>query len=265
MIKFLFIGDIVGRPGREIVISSIPALRADLGLDFVIANGENAAAGSGITGLIAKTLLGAGVDAITLGDHVWDQKGWESEIGGFDRVCRPANLPATSPGRDHVILTNPDGFRLAVFTQLGRNFIGMKGECPFLGADTLLAKTVDAGLADAAFVEIHAEATSEKQAMGWYLDGRAAAVLGTHTHVPTADASVLPKGTAFMCDVGMTGPYASVLGRQVAPVLGRFLDGMPRRFEIAEGDVRLSAALVEYDPATKRSIRCELMTLRKDG
>jgi 2',3'-cyclic-nucleotide 2'-phosphodiesterase len=265
VVKFLFIGDIVGRPGRDIVVAQAANLRERHRLDFIIANGENAAAGSGITGLIARTLLGAGVDAITLGDHVWDQKGWETEIGGLDRVCRPANLPSACPGRDHVILTNPDGFRLAVFTQLGRNFIGMKGECPFLGSDAMLARTVGAGRADAALVEIHAEATSEKQAMGWHLDGRAAAVLGTHTHVPTADAAVLPQGTAFMCDVGMTGPYASVLGREIAPVLGRFIDGMPRRFEIAEGDVRLSAALVDYDPIAKRSVRCELITVRKDG
>ena len=262
MVKFLFIGDIVGRPGREIVAARVPALRTELGLDFVIANGENAAAGSGITGALARTLLEAGVDAITLGDHVWDQRGWEGEIASLDRVCRPANLPAACPGRDHLVLEK-NGFRLALFTVLGRSFLGMKSECPFLCADALLRKTVGAGAADAALVEVHAEATSEKQGLGWYLDGRAAAVLGTHTHVPTADAGVLPGGTAFMCDVGMTGPYASVLGREVPPVLGRFLDGMPRKFGVAEGDVRLSAALVEYDPATKRATKCELRVVRK--
>jgi len=252
----------VGRPGRDIIVERIPALRAELGLDFVIANAENAAAGAGITGSLAKSLLDGGVDAITLGDHVWDQRGWETEIASFDRVCRPANLPASCPGRDHLILEK-DGFRLAVFTVIGRNFIGMKGECPFLCSDALLQRTVGAGKADAVFAEIHAEATSEKIGLGWYLDGRAAAVLGTHTHVPTADACVLPGGTAFLCDVGMTGPYASVLGREVQPVLGRFLDGMPRRFTVAEGDVRLSGGLVEYDPATKRAIRCELLVVRK--
>jgi len=262
VVKFLFIGDIVGRPGREIVAARVPALRNELGVDFVIANGENAAAGSGITGALAKSLLEAGVDAITLGDHVWDQRGWEGEIASLDRVCRPANLPAACPGRDHLVLEK-NGFRLAVFTVLGRSFLGMKSECPFLCADALLRKTVGAGAADAAFVEVHAEATSEKQGLGWYLDGRVAAVLGTHTHVPTADAGVLPGGTAFMCDVGMTGPYASVLGREVPPVLGRFLDGMPRKFGVAEGDVRLSAALVEYDPATKRAVKCELLVVRK--
>ncbi len=261
MLKILFIGDIVGRPGRTIVADRVAALRDEQRIDFVIANAENAAAGAGITGSIARQLLGAGVDALTLGDHVWDQRGWEGEIGQFERVCRPANLPAACPGRDHLVLEK-DGFRLAVFTLLGRNFVGMKGECPFLGADALLARTVGSGAADAALVEIHAEATSEKQALGWYLDGRAVAVLGTHTHVPTADACVLPQGTAFMCDVGMTGPYASVLGREVKPVIGRFVDGMPRKFDVAEGDVRLSCAVVTYDPEARRSAGCELLVVR---
>ncbi len=260
MLKILFIGDIVGRPGRDIVCERVPQLRAELGLDVVIANAENAAAGAGITSTIAKSLLNAGVDVITLGDHVWDQRGWEMEIGGFERVCRPANLPAGCPGRDHVVI-EAKGVRLAVFTMLGRTFMNLKGECPFLAADALLAKL--AGAADAFFVEIHAEATSEKQALGWHLDGRAVAVVGTHTHVPTADAAVLPRGTAFLCDAGMTGPYAGVLGREVAPVLARFLDGMPRKFDVAEGDVRLSGVVVEYDPVAKRAIRCELLTVRK--
>ncbi|WP_277508258.1 TIGR00282 family metallophosphoesterase [Ereboglobus sp. PH5-5] len=259
MLKLLFIGDIVGKPGRAIVIEKLASLRAERAIDFVVANAENSAAGSGITGAIAKTLLASGVDAITLGDHVWDQKGWEHDIGALDRVCRPANLPAACPGREYVIL-EAGGFRLGVTTMLGRQFVGMKAECPFLGAERVLRELEDK--TDGVFVEIHAEATSEKQAMGWHLDGRAVAVLGTHTHVPTADASVLPGGTAFMCDVGMTGPYASVLGREVKPVLGRFLDGMPRRFEVAEGDVRMSAALVTFDPATKRAVSCELITVK---
>ncbi len=262
MLKLLFIGDVVGRPGRDVIASRLPQLRNQLGVDFVIANGENAAAGAGITGVIAKTLLGCGVDAITLGDHVWDQKGWENEINSFERVSRPANLPAACPGRDHVIV-QAKGFRLAVFTVLGRQYLGMKAECPFKASDRMLASLKDK--ADGALVEIHAEATSEKQAMGWHLDGRALAVLGTHTHVPTADASVLPGGTAFMCDVGMTGPYASVLGREVKPVIAKFLDGMPRRFEVAETDVRLSAALVTFDPEQKRATACELITVRSNA
>ena len=243
--KLLFIGDIVGKPGREIVGALVAKLRAERGIDFVIANGENAAAGSGITGAITQALLEGGVDALTLGDHVWDQKGFETEIVALDRVCRPANLPAASPGRDHLIVER-NGFRLLVFTVLGRTFMGLKAECPFLCADALMKKL--AGQYDGALVEIHAEATSEKQALGWHLAGRTTAVLGTHTHVATADAAVLRGSTAFMCDVGMTGPHESVLGREIAPVLGRFLDGLPRRFEIATGDNRLSAALVEFTP-----------------
>ena len=262
MLKLLFIGDIVGRPGREIVMERLSRLRNELAIDFVIANAENAAAGSGITSSIAKELLASGLDAITLGDHVWDQKGWESEIDSFEKVCRPANLPSVCPGRDHVII-EAKGFRLAVLTVLGRQYLSLKSDCPFLCADQLLGQ-LD-GRADGAMVEIHAEATSEKQALGWHLDGRALAVLGTHTHVPTADASILPRGTAFMCDVGMTGPYASIIGREVKPVIGRFLDGMPRRFEIAEKEVRLSGALVEFDPETRRATKCELLTIRRNN
>ncbi len=260
MLKLLFIGDIVGRPGRAIVEERIPRIRRELELDFVVANGENAAAGAGITGLIARSLLESGVDAITLGDHVWDQRGWENEIAGLDHVCRPANLPAACPGWDHVVV-GARGFKLAVFTVLGRHYMNMKADCPFLCADRMIERLK--GQADAILVEIHAEATSEKQALGWHLDGRVTAVLGTHTHVPTADARVLPKGTAFICDVGMTGPYASVLGREVAPVVARFMDGMPRRFEVATDDVRLSAALVEIDPSMARAAKIELLTFRR--
>lgn len=241
--KLLFIGDIVGKPGREIVSATVPKLRAERGIDFVIANAENAAAGAGITATIAETLLESGIDAITLGDHVWDQKGFEADIIGLEQVCRPANLPAGNPGRDHLIVEK-DGFRLLVFTVLGRSFMGLKAECPFLCADALLKKL--GGQYDGALVEIHAEATSEKQALGWHLAGRATAVLGTHTHVATADAAVLRGHTAFQCDVGMTGPHESVLGREIAPVVGRFLDGLPRRFEVAAGGNRLSATLVEF-------------------
>jgi len=258
MLKLLFIGDIVGRPGRDIVNAQLAALRQRHALDFVVANAENSAAGAGITGKIAQSLLGAGVDAITLGDHVWDQREWASEIGQLDRVCRPANLPASCPGWDHLVI-EARGFRLGLFTVLGRHFVGMKAECPFLCADRMIEKL--RGQVDAILVEVHAEATSEKQALGWYLDGRVTAVLGTHTHVPTADARVLPKGTAFMCDVGMTGPYASVLGREIEPVVGKFLDGMPRRFGVATDDVRLSAALVEISARSTHAQKIELLTV----
>lgn len=260
MLRLLFVGDIVGRPGREMLMERLPRLRTELKIDAVIANGENAAAGAGINAGIAKGLLQSGVDAITLGDHVWDQRGWEMDIDDFPKVCRPANLPGACPGADHVIV-DVKGFRLAVFTMLGRTFMNMKAECPFIGADSLLRRL--AGTADGFFVEAHMEATSEKIALGWHLDGRAVAVLGTHTHVPTADACVLPGGTGFMCDVGMTGPYASVLGREVKPVVEKFLDGMPRKFEVAEGDVRISGALVDYDEVEKRTLKVELLHLRR--
>jgi metallophosphoesterase (TIGR00282 family) len=262
MISVLFVGDIVGRPGREIVSSSIRTLRERHGADFVVANAENAAAGAGITGKIARDLVAAGVDAITLGDHVWDQKSFDAEIGALKQVCRPANLPAECPGRDRLVLER-EGKRLGVFTVLGRNFMGMKAECPFVASRRITAELEDK--CDAILVEVHMEATSEKIAMGWFLDGRVAAVLGTHTHVPTADACVLPKGTAYLTDAGMSGPYKSVLGREIEPVVSRFLDGMPRRFEVATGDVRLSAALVRYDENVKRAISCELLTERMES
>ncbi len=244
--KLLFIGDIVGRPGRDIVCAEVPRLQAERNIDFIIANAENTAAGAGVTGAICQTLLKTGVDAITLGDHVWDQRGFDHEILDLDCVCRPANLPVACPGRDHLVVEK-NGCRLAIFTVLGRSFVGMKAECPFLAADALLKKLN--GVANAFFVEAHAEATSEKQALGWFLDGRATAVLGTHTHVTTADCSLLHRKTAFQCDVGMTGSHASVLGREIEPAIARFLDSMPRRCEVATGDVRLSATLVEFDAA----------------
>lgn len=259
MLKLLFIGDIVGRPGRDIVVNRVPRLRKEHAIDFVIANAENAAAGAGITGSIAKSILEGGVDAITLGDHVWDQRGWENEIAELEHVCRPANLPAACPGWDHLII-QARGFRVGVFTVLGRTYMNLKAECPFLAADRMVERL--RAQTDAIIVEMHAEATSEKQALGWHLDGRVTAVLGTHTHVPTADACVLPKGTAFMCDVGMTGPYASVLGRETKPVVAKFLDGMPRRFEVATEDVRLSGALIEISASTARANKVELLTVR---
>ncbi len=245
MIKVLFLGDIVGRPGREFVCERIQALKSDLSIHAVIANGENAAGGSGITGAIAEELFAAGVDAITLGDHVWDQKGFEKEIDQFDRLCRPANLPDQNPGRSAVILP-VKGMKLGIFSVLGRNYINLKAAaCPFISADALIRKLQ--ADCDAIIVEAHMEATSEKIALGWYLDGRVAAVLGTHTHVPTADGRVLPKGTAYISDLGMSGPYHSVLGRSIEPVIDTFLDGMKRRFPVADADVRLSGCLIGID------------------
>ena len=247
MPKVLFLGDIVGRPGRNFVVEQLASLRARTAADIVIANAENSAGGAGITKKIALSLFEAGVDAITLGDHVWDQKNFENEIVELEQVCRPANLPENNPGRTHVIVEK-EGFKLGVFTVLGRNYLALKSSCPFQMADQKLTE-LEADC-DAVFVEAHMEATSEKIALGWHLDGRAAAVIGTHTHVPTADGRVLPHGTAYLSDAGMCGPYASVLGREVAPVIAAFLDGMKRRFPIAEDDVRLSGCLIDIDAQT---------------
>ncbi len=247
MKKLLFLGDVVGAPGRDAIKALVPGVRAELGLDFVVVNAENAAAGSGLTKALALELLGGGADALTLGDHVWDQKQFERELPALERVCRPANLPAAQPGRDRLIVADASGFRLLVFTVLGRNFMGPKADCPFLTADRVLGE--EAGKFDAALVEIHAEATSEKVAMGWHLAGRASVVVGTHTHVPTADVALLSGGTAYQTDAGMCGPYDGVIGRDKAAVLGRFLDGMPRPFPVATGDVRLSGLLVTLDDA----------------
>jgi len=263
MPRIVFLGDIVGKPGRSFVAARLPSLREELAADLVVANGENAAGGSGITGAIAGELQQAGVDAITLGDHVWDQRGWEVEIQELDYVCRPANLPPQCPGRTHLVVTTPGGFRLGVFTVLGRTFMNMKSDCPFAAADKLLREL--AGQCDAVLAEVHAETTSEKQAFGWYFDGRASLIVGTHTHVPTADGRILPRGSAFQCDVGMCGPYESCLGRQIAPVLGRFLDGMPRRFLVAEGDVRLCGCIVDLDPADGHATRYERLEVHADA
>ena len=261
MPRILFIGDIVGRPGRKIIAERLPQLRQETKADVVIANAENVAAGSGITASLARSLFASGIQAITLGDHVWDQRGWDSNIGDFPMLCRPANLPASNPGRDHVIV-DVNGFRLGIFTLLGRHFIKLKAECPFLAANAMIEKLRP--LTDGILVEMHAETTSEKIAMGWHLDGRAIAVLGSHTHVPTADAEVLPGGTAFICDVGMTGPYRSVLGRKIEAVLGRFVDGLPRRFEVADEDVRISSVLVDYDAEARRARSIDLTIFRDD-
>ncbi|MDP4879610.1 MAG: TIGR00282 family metallophosphoesterase [Opitutales bacterium] len=262
MPKILFLGDIVGRPGRAFVKERLASLCEETGADFVIANAENSAGGAGITKKIAEELTAAGVDEITLGDHVWDQKNFENEIDELDTVCRPANLPKQNPGRTHVVIEK-GGFRVGVFTVLGRNYLTLKSSCPFQMADAKLAELADQ--CDAVFVESHMEATSEKIALGWHLDGRAAAVVGTHTHVPTADGRVLPNGTAYLSDAGMCGPYEGVLGRDSSQVIASFLDGMKRRFPVAEGDVRICGCLIDVDPATGLALSFERIEVAKDA
>lgn len=260
MPKILFLGDIVGRPGRTFVIERLPSLREELGASIVIANGENAAGGAGLTAKLAGELLAGGIDAITLGDHIWDQKNFENEIGELERVCRPANLPENNPGRRHLVIEK-EGFRLGILTVLGRTFLATKTSCPFLAADQEL--TDNAGQCDAVFVEAHMEATAEKIALGWYLDGRACAVIGTHTHVATADGRILPGGTAYLSDAGMCGPHDSVLGRDKHEVIKTFLDGMKRRFPVAESDVWINGCLVEVAPESGRAINFERICVAK--
>ena len=260
MSNILFLGDIVGRPGRNFVIERLADLRVELDVDLVVVNAENAAGGAGITKKIATDLHAAGADAITLGDHVWDQKNFENEIEQLECVCRPANLPEQNPGRSHLIIEK-DGFRLGIFTVLGRNYLALKSSCPFAMADAKIKELES--LCDAVLVEAHMEATSEKVALGWHLDGRAAVVVGTHTHVPTADGRVLPGGTAYLSDAGMCGPYSSVLGRDVGPVVATFLDGRKRRFPVAEDDVRIAGCLIEIDPNTGLSNKFQRIELVK--
>ena len=259
MIKILVLGDIVGRPGRNLVVDRLPEIKAQHGIDLVVANGENAAAGAGITGKIVNQLAEAGINGLTLGDHTWDQKIFLGEIDGLETICRPANFAPGVPGRDRLIL-DLGMKKVGVFTVLGRNFMSPKVDCPFITADRLISELTPE--VDLILVEIHAEATSEKIAMGWYLDGRVGLVFGTHTHVPTANAEILPKGTGYITDLGMSGPYKSVLGRDKESVIQRFLDGIPRRFPVAEEDTRLSGIVLGWDETVGRSVSIEHMFWR---
>ena len=263
--RILFIGDIFGRPGRNIVRDRLPGLVADRKIDLVIANGENAAAGFGITPPIVEELLGYGIEVITTGNHVWDKREiiefFERADGNPNgmarRLLRPANYPAGTPGFGFFEGRSRSGADFAVLNLQGRVFMANNDD-PFRVADCLLANIKPKLI----LVDLHAEATSEKIAMGWYLDGRVTAVLGTHTHVPTADERVLPKGTAYMTDVGMTGPYDSVIGVEKELILQRFLTSLPVRFEPAKEDPRFSAALIECDANTGRASAIERIFLK---
>jgi metallophosphoesterase (TIGR00282 family) len=249
--RVLFIGDIVGSPGRRIVLERLRDLVANEKLDLVVANGENAASGFGITPRLVEELLGAGIEVLTGGNHIWDRKELLDFIAQEPRVLRPANFSAGNPGRGVYCGTARNGVPYAVLNLQGRVFMAAN-DCPFRAADRELA-ALPAGV-KIILVDIHAEATSEKQAMGWYLDGRVSAVIGTHTHVATADARVLPRGTGYITDAGMTGPHDSVIGMDKKAVLQRFLDGLPARFEVAENDVRMSTVLLDLDPATGHTL-----------
>jgi 2',3'-cyclic-nucleotide 2'-phosphodiesterase len=248
--RVLFIGDIVGSPGRQIVHDRLADIVAQKQIDLVLANGENSAAGFGITPRIADELLGAGIEVLTGGNHSWDRREILEYIPHQPRLLRPANFPEGNPGSGVFIGAAKNGVKYAVVNLQGRVFLPAI-EDPFRMADRLLA-----GLpAEAAFVlvDMHAEVTSEKIAMGWYLDGRVTAVVGTHTHVATADERVLPQGTAYITDVGMTGPHAGVIGMDREGMTKRFLEGMPTRFEVASGDVQMNTVLIETDEAGPRN------------
>ncbi len=246
-VRILFIGDIVGKPGRELVRRGLPTLVEQHSADLVIANAENAAAGFGITREIGDQLLGWGVDVMTSGNHIWDKKEAIDYIGAEPRLLRPANYPAGVPGNGSYLARTADGRSAGVVNVMGRVFM-LAIDDPF----EVVLKQIDAlkTRARVIFVDFHAEATSEKIAMGWHLDGRVTAVVGTHTHVQTADERILPKGTAYLTDVGMTGPHESIIGVEVEPALGRFRNGMPARFETASGNPRLNAVVIEADDVT---------------
>lgn len=248
--RVLLIGDIVGKPGRQIVVRAMPGLRIEEQLDFVIANAENAAGGSGLTPEIYRELIAGGVDCVTLGDHVYRRREIFSVLETESRIVKPANYPEPAPGRDHTIVPTAQGVRVAVINLLGRVFMPPV-DCPFAAVERVLGRLP--AEVKLVFVDLHAEATSDKQALGRYLDGRVTAVLGTHTHVPTADECILPGGTAYQSDVGMTGPHESILGRRIDRVLETMRTFRPTHFEVATGDVRINGAIVDADPQTGRA------------
>jgi 2',3'-cyclic-nucleotide 2'-phosphodiesterase len=259
--RILFVGDVVGRSGRTVVAERLPALVRDWQLDCVVINGENAAGGFGITETIYGEFVEAGADAVTLGNHAWDQKEALVFIERAPRLIRPLNYPVGTPGRGAALIETRTGARVLVVNAMGRIFMDPLDD-PFAAVDRELAACALGSGADAILVDMHAETTSEKQAMGYFCDGRASAVVGTHTHVPTADVRILPSGTAFMTDVGMTGDYDSVIGMTKDEPLQRFLRRVPSsRFEPAAGPATLCGIAVETDPATGLAIRAAAVRL----
>lgn len=252
--KILFLGDIVGEPGRKIVRKAVPMLRRRLNLDLVVANAENVAGGSGMTPKTFAQLRRAGVDACTMGDHVYKRREIYSLFEKGEPVCKPANYPAEAPGPDHLIVPAASGAPVAVVSVLGRVFT-KPVDCPLRALDRVLAGLE--GRAKVILVDVHAEATGEKQVVFRYVLGRVSAVLGTHTHVPTADAMIAPPGTAYITDVGMTGPYESIIGRQIDKVVRAAKTFEPTPFDVASGDPRISGAVVDVDETTGRATAIE--------
>jgi len=259
--RILFVGDIVGSPGRQIVHDRLADVISQQKIDLCIANGENSASGFGITPRLAEEIFAAGAEVISGGNHVWDRKEILDFLPHEPRLLRPANFPDGAPGSGLYVGKAKNGVGYAVLNLQGRTFMTPL-DCPFRAAERELAR-VPADV-KVILVDMHAEATSEKQAMGWYLDGKVSAVVGTHTHVPTADERVLPGGTAYITDVGMTGPHNSVIGMDKAGIMQRFLNGMPARFAVAEGDNQMNSVLVDVDESTGHARSIERLRLRLD-
>jgi 2',3'-cyclic-nucleotide 2'-phosphodiesterase len=260
-LKILFIGDIVGSPGRKIVHERLRDILEQRSIDLCIANGENAASGFGITPRLAEDIFSSGVEVITGGNHIWDRKEILEYFPHQPRLLRPANFPNGSPGKGLLVAQVKNGAGYAVLNLQGRTFMTPIDD-PFRTASEQLSALPPE--VKVILVDMHAEATSEKQAMGWYLDGKVTAVVGTHTHVATADNRVLPNGTAYITDVGMTGPHDSVIGMDKLGIVQRFLDSMPARFSVAEGDVQMNAVLIYADEATGRAGSIERLNFRLD-
>ena len=268
--NLLFLGDVMGRTGRTAIVERLPRLRKDWHLDFVVVNGENASNGAGMTGAHAKLLLDAGVDCLTLGDHAFDQKDMLQFIQSEPRVLRPLNYAKAAPGKGARIFDVPGGRRVIVAQVLGQVFMKRVFDDPFSAVDKVLRAHPLGGLVNASLIDMHCEATSEKMGMGHYCDGRASVVAGSHTHVPTADAMILPGGTAYITDAGMCGDYNSVIGMDKAEPLRRFVTGMARvRFSPADGEATLSGLYVETNDRTGKASRVELVrdggVLRQSG
>jgi metallophosphoesterase (TIGR00282 family) len=261
MIRILFIGDIVGRPGRDLVRHGLQAIVEHHQIDLVIANAENSAAGFGITREIGDQLLDYGVDVMTSGNHIWDKKEALDYIGTEPRLIRPANYPAGAPGNGSYLARTRDGRSVGVVNVMGRVFM-LNIDDPF----AVVLREIEAmkQRTRVVFVDFHAEATSEKIAMGWHLDGKATAVVGTHTHVQTADERILPRGTAYLTDVGMTGPHDSIIGVEIGAALSKFLTALPARFETATGNPRLNAVIIEADEQTGLAMDIERLSLSAD-
>ncbi len=255
-LRLLLLGDVFGRPGRRILKKKLPDLRRERGIDLVVANGENAAGHAGITPEVAEEIFSSGVDVITLGDHAWDRREIIPVIEQMGRLIRPANYPPGCPGSGWTVI-RVEGARVAVISLLGRVFFSLHPDCPFRTADRLLEEL--AREADLFVFDFHAEATSEKVALGWYLAGRAQVVAGTHTHVQTADATILPGGTAYVTDLGLTGPAEGVIGLDRETAIRVFLTQMPAKFEPAGGRAQLQGAVVTLDPARRRALHMEMI------